>query len=365
MHAKFPFVVLGVLCLASWAVWRARDIERRDRAGWNDSPASDAMPFSHVPGAAPAGELADLCCERAARLPRQLAQPCSAIVRPPFVLAGDLTEAELQAKFADVIRPACDALLARYFRQLPDRAMVILMFTTEAAYREAAEQLFFDRGVSRFGYYKPGRHTVLVNLAEGDGALYHELTHVLMDADFPHAPLWLQEGMATLYEASELGGTIVDAADSTLETPRRVGTSAVEHCGPRLTPLPNWRAGILRRALREHRLPSIQQLIEAAAFRGPSEALDYAYARYLCLFLHRRAVLARYYVALREAERDATGGPTLLEVCAARDWAALDAEFRVWLSDLNSDSRTTESSQHEVLATCSARHDNGPFFQKS
>ena len=79
------------------------------------------------------------------------------------------------------------------------------MFTTEAAYREAAEQLFFDRDVSRFGYYKPGRQAILVNLAEGDGALFHELTHVLMDADFPNAPHWLQEGLATLHEAVEVG----------------------------------------------------------------------------------------------------------------------------------------------------------------
>ena len=102
------------------------------------------------------------------------------------------------------VQPVCDALLASYFRQLPDRPVTILMFATEAAYRRAAEQLFFDRRVSRFGYYKPGRRTVLVNLAEGDGGLLHELTHVLMDADFPNAPLWLQEGLATLHESSDV-----------------------------------------------------------------------------------------------------------------------------------------------------------------
>jgi len=347
MHAKSSSVVLAVLaCLASWTVWRAHDTGRWNRAGGNVSLSSGSMPSSHVPAAAPVDALEALCRERAARLPRQLAQSCSAIVRPPFVLAGDLTEAQLQTRWADVIQPACDALVARYFRQLPDHPILILMFTTEAAYREAAEQLFFDRGVSRFGYYKPGQHTVLVNLAEGDGALYHELTHVLMDADFPNAPLWLQEGMATLYEASELRETAIGASGSTCETSRGVETAAVEHCGPRLVPLPNWRGAILRRALRENRLPSIRQLIEAARFRGPGEALDYAYARYLSLFLHRRDALAPYYAALRErTEPDATGGPTLLEVCAVRDWAALDAEFLAWLADSVSDPRTTESSQ--------------------
>lgn len=347
MYAKCSCVLLGLLaCLASGAVWWASDAERMGRSGGDGSPASDPKRFSGVAAAAPAATLAGLCRERADRLPRQLARPCSTIVRPPFVLASDLSEAELQAKWQGVLQPACDTLLARYFRQLPSRPVVILMLATEAGYREAAEQLFFDRDVSRFGYYKPGRQTVLVNLAEGDGALVHELTHVLMDAGFPNAPLWLQEGLATLYEASEIRGTqaAADAPSLSGKNSRGMETMALGRQGPNLTPLPNWRGAILRRALREDRLPSIRPWIEAATFRGPGEALDYAFARSLCLFLHRRDVLARYYAALRErVGSDPMGGQTLLQVCAAGDWASLDREFRTWIDEPGNEPTTRKS----------------------
>jgi hypothetical protein len=82
-------------------------------------------------------------------------------------------------------------------------------------------------------------------------------------------------------------------------------------------------------------LPSVQQLISAASFRGASEAADYAYARYFCLFLHERGVLARFYGTLRErAGSDPTGGQTLREVLAASDWESVDREFRDWLDGM-------------------------------
>jgi hypothetical protein len=79
----------------------------------------------------------------------------------------------------------------------------------------------------------------------------------------------------------------------------------------------------------------LQQLIASARFRGAGEALDYAYARYFCLFLHQRGVLGPFYTALRQrAETDPTGGRTLREACAVRDWESLDREFQAWLDDL-------------------------------
>jgi hypothetical protein len=330
MGIKHTYVTICVVVAASCAAWSAIVAGGAGFVGRGETKSNDCQAASAgAAGFSPTELLDGLCHERAARLVQQLQQPVQTVVRPPFVLAGDLPEAELQTKFATAIQPACEALLAGYFRQLPQRPVLVLMFTTEAAYREAAEQLFFDRNVSRFGYYKPGRQAILVNLSEGDGALFHELTHVLMDADFPNAPQWLQEGMATLQEAVEVGGEEPDvglfespAIDDSAVTPRR---------GQAWRPVLNWRAAVLRHARDENRLPSVQQLIRAASFRGSNEALDYAHARCFCLFLHQRGVLSRYYSALRErAETDPTGARTLLEVCAVRDWESMDLDFRVW-----------------------------------
>jgi hypothetical protein len=93
---------------------------------------------------------------------------------------------------------------------------------------------------------------------------------------------------------------------------------------------------VLRLARDENRLPSVQQLIRTASFHRPDEALDYAHARYFCWFLHQRGVLSRYYATLRDrVETDPTGERTLREVLAARDWASVDLEFRIWLDDLD------------------------------
>jgi hypothetical protein len=338
MSAKRPSVTLCVIaCVASWAAWSAVVAGRAGLVGRGEPEVSECEAAIAAPVRVVSAEtLADLCRERAARLPQQLNHRCRIIVHPPFVLAGDLPDVELRGKFEEIVLPACEALGATYFLKRPERPVLIVMFTTEAAYREAAEQLFFDRNVSRFGYYKPGRQAILVNLAEGDGALFHELTHVLMDTDFPNAPQWLQEGLATLHEAVEFRGPEPGTGAGALKSPAPTETAVALPQGPCLTPVLNWRGAILRLARDENCLPSVQQFTTAASFRGPSEALDYAYARYFCLFLHQRGVLSRYYAALRgRAEADPTGGRTLLEVCAVRDWVSVDREFRVWFDDLD------------------------------
>lgn len=303
-------------------------------SGASESPAeTDSHPaVRRITPVASAESLAAECRQRAALLPQQLAQPIQTIVRPPFVLAGDLPEAELQAKYEATIQPVCQALVATYFRRQPQQPVLVLMLTTEAAYRGAAEHLFFDRDVSRYGYYKPGRQAVLVSLAAGDGPLFHELTHVLMDADFPDAPPWLQEGLATLHEAVELSAGPRNASSAGPASPDVANFSLAGCPVPGLTPLPNWRGTVLRRAVAEDRLPALEAFLAQASFRGSREALDYAYARGLCLFLHQRGILPRVYAALRErVDVDPTGRRTLLDLCAASDWNSLDAEFRAWL----------------------------------
>lgn len=331
----------GLACLASWLLWPAARFAPIDRSDGPPRSTSDGMRPRRAPPGEPAGSLATRCLERAARLSQQLGPSCQTIVRPPFVLAGDLSADELQGKWQGVIQPACEVLRARYFRRLPQRPVALLMFRTEAAYRQAAEQLFFDRHVSRFGYYKPGRQAVLVNLAAGDGPLLHELTHILMDADFPQAPPWLQEGLATLFEACELSEA-ADSKGASGQAEAALGkpagglrTQADLRCGDRLIPLANWRTAVLCQALRDERLPPLRTWIETAAFCGDSEAIDYAYARHWCWFLQQRNVLEQCYARLRERTTTVPpGGQTLLDLGIARDWESLEREFHTWLAKL-------------------------------
>jgi hypothetical protein len=217
----------------------------------------------------------------------------------------------LNEKYRTVIEPTWKILKREYFRNTPDASVAILMFTDETVYRHSAERLFFDRNVSRFGYYKPGRRVVLVNLEVGDGGLRHELVHALMGFDFPSAPAWLQEGMATLYE---------DAQSA------RSGGQSV------LRPVVNWRLNVLQRALRNGRSVRLRRLIALPSLRGPREGVYYAQARYLCFLLHERGRLEDVYRTIRDTPCEGpTGGVAVRRALGCADWDSVDTAFRTWV----------------------------------
>lgn len=255
------------------------------------------------------------CQEKAGHLRRQLRDECGVVVREPFVIAGDASVGALERKQATVIDPARQAMGCQYFNHPPDRPVAILLFSDETTYRRHAELLFFDRNVSRFGYFKPGRHTILANLAWGDGPLLHELTHVLMHFDFPEAAVWLREGLASLHEASSL-------------------VRSGEHWV--LEGKVNWRLEVLRRQIQADRVQSLHELIQAVAFDGEDEAVRFAQARCFCLFLQQKNVLGEIYRQYRANHReDPRGEEAILREFPGRDWRDMDKEFNGWVMSLS------------------------------
>ena len=107
--------------------------------------------------------------------------------------------------------------------------------------------LFGDSGISIYGYYKPSVRTLLANIATGDGTLLHELTHALLDFELPDAPVWLNEGLASLHEQCRF---------------RSDGD------GPWIEGLVNWRLEGLQQVIRQGRLRSLGSMIEELDFRG-------------------------------------------------------------------------------------------------
>ena len=60
-----------------------------------------------------------------------------------------------------------------------------------------------------------------MNIATGGGTLVHELVHPYVEADFPGAPPWLNEGLGSLFEQSdERDGYIVGLTNWRLPAPR-------------------------------------------------------------------------------------------------------------------------------------------------
>ncbi len=257
------------------------------------------------------GDFRDRCAIMARRVAAQLGGAQTVIVREPFVLAGDLSVQELDEWHGQTILPTMTAMQHDYFDTEPVDPITILMFSSEATYRRQARRLFSETQVSIYGFYQPATRTIVVNLSAGGGTLVHELTHALLDFDFPDVPIWFNEGLASLHE----------------------------HCvvedglhGATIRPLMNWRLPILQQAIAEGRLQPLPELMQTDDFQGSDEALLYAQARYFCFFLAERGQLRKFYQMLHAAaDRDPQGTVVARQCFPGQTWAQFEREFRAWV----------------------------------
>jgi hypothetical protein len=314
-------LILGPLPIvgSSWAV----------SAWFRSEPRAVVMRNSVLPGGSegdltarpapargvPSEKLEGECGEAAARLRAKLGSACAVVVEPPFVLGGDLAREELAALYAQTIAPAVRAMRNEYFDARPNEPVTVLVFRGEESYNRHCENLFGERGISIYGYYKPKLRTLVLNIATGGGTLLHELTHALVDFDFPQIPDWLNEGLASLHEQSRF----------------RSGKG-----GPWIEGLPNWRLAGLQEVARSQKLGSLKALVENPQFRGRGEGTNYAQARYFCLYMQRRGVLARFYRAFRDSHADDPRGlAALARVFPGESIDELDRDFQRWVVTLD------------------------------
>lgn len=281
-------------------------------AGPNRSEGlTGALPTS---GAAASGShrgtvsIAD-CEQIAARLRQEFGDEFPLLIHPPFVIGGDLSMDDLERHYLDTIVPTARALSIDYFDTPPARPITILMFSGEEAYRAAASHLDGRQQTAYYGYYDRAQGRILLNLSTGDGTLAHELTHALAHHDFPRMPEWFDEGLASLHEES------VFSPD-----------------GLRLIGQPNWRTTLLREASQQGELRPLESLLSRPYAQAEREALDYAHARGLCVYLQERQLLAPFYRKCRaRIGDDPSGMAALREIFGGKSLAEIDTEFRHWL----------------------------------
>jgi len=259
-----------------------------------------------------ARQLEEACEKAAAAIAPQLGDECKSIVRSPFVIAGDMSAAELVRWHERTIGPAARAMANSYFRTPPSQPITVLLFSGEQSYNHYAKTLFGDERISVYGYYKPHVRTLVMNIATGGGTLVHELTHALIDFDFPAVPAWFNEGLASLHEQCRF----------------RDDESGIDG-------LVNWRLAGLQKALAEGKLRSLASLVRDNDFRGERETVNYAQARYFCLYMQHQGVLKDYYHKFRANQKhDPLGYKTVGEVFPERTWEELEADYRAWVREL-------------------------------
>ncbi len=320
---RWLILILGPLPIvgSSWAVsgW----LKPHPRAGVD---RNDVLPTVTGPRAADKRDttpraiddvdpdVVQACHVSALRTANELGPDCRVIERAPFVLGGNLPFEELDRWHTETIEPAVQAMRSRYFHSAPKQPITVLLFRDEQSYNDASRRLFDEAVVSIYGYYKPNLRTLLMNAATGPGTLLHELTHALMDVDFPDAPDWFNEGLASLHEQCRFNAS----AD-----------------GPWIEGLPNWRLAGLQRLVRDGQLRSLKSLIGDRDFRGPLEGANYAQARYFCMYMQQHGLLERFYEVLRAGgASDSRGLSAVAAVFPGTSWKQLDQQFQLWVSEL-------------------------------
>jgi len=155
-------------------------------------------------------------------------------VEHPFVVIGDAGDATLASE-AQLVRWAADRLERDFFAVEPSRILDIFLFHGADPYEAGVIALTAHPPDTPFGFYSPDDNALFMNISTGGGTLVHEIVHPYVEADFPGAPPWLNEGLGSLFEQSaDQDGHIVGRT--------------------------NWRLAGLQRALARGTVPSFREL---------------------------------------------------------------------------------------------------------
>ncbi|MEQ1894531.1 MAG: hypothetical protein ABL998_18480 [Planctomycetota bacterium] len=235
---------------------------------------------------------------RAERIFRPLSPTHSILIRSPFILiegpgptppefrqqqttanqvqVGALSK--LEDLYSRVIRPTVEHMRP-YFSRFPEQYVPIFVFgepfdSSYDAFNAYCKEIHFRPAGERVSYQCMEDNSLMVWVSSGTGTLVHELVHALMEPDFPGAPEWLAEGMASLHEELD--------AD--------------------FAPSDNYRLIYLHSAhVRFGRLQPVEQLVglSVTEFRSGYLRLNTAHARYLCYFLLEKGLLQEVYARTR------------------------------------------------------------------
>ncbi|MBS2014090.1 MAG: hypothetical protein JST00_14465 [Deltaproteobacteria bacterium] len=268
------------------------------------SPAPVAAPV-HAPAEPPYDLEADRQ-RRAATAKAELGPRTSvAVVSDIFVVIGPPGwQGAAFDQSVSLMKSSMAAYMNQRFAKKPERAISVYLFAEAQSYERFCKQKYEAPCIAHYGFYQPSDRYMVMNAGLGLGTLTHEIVHPLVESDFPGAPTWINEGIASLFEAPMI-------------------TKPGEIHGAK-----NWRHPRLKRAMtsaaeKDHaRLDTLFGMADTT-FRGDGEDLHYALARYVCQWLDERGKLWAFYQRWRDtAATDPTGAKAFEEVVGMTPAAA-------------------------------------------
>ncbi|MGH2574370.1 MAG: hypothetical protein ACRDFC_01580 [Ignavibacteria bacterium] len=228
-----------------------------------------------------------------------------------FIIASNLTRSETKSILENTISRAVDCFYNGFFEKRPDDVTIIFLFKDDESYRYWANKLYDDEDLSRFGYYKPSKKVMLMNISTGTGTLVHEMTHALVAYDFPDIPAWFNEGLGSLYERCSLNNREI------------IGYV-------------NWRLPTLQEAISKGTYTSLDKLLKTDddLFYGSRSDFNYSQARYLCMYLQEKGLLKKYYRQFREKYGEDKTGKKFMEELLNKKLDEIEEDYIKWVGGL-------------------------------
>jgi hypothetical protein len=158
--------------------------------------------------------------------------------------------------------------------------------------------------------------TICINARPGGSTLVHEMVHPIVQADFPNAPAWIDEAIASLYESPIF--------------PKPGDIQGVT----------NWRLARLLRALDSAaekgnlRVDALFAMSDAY-FRGPDIDLHYAIARFFAQWLDARRALWPFYCGWRDGYMDDGSGEKAIRAAVGKMPSDVNDEWITWVRQLS------------------------------
>ncbi|APR81093.1 glycogen branching enzyme [Minicystis rosea] len=236
----------------------------------------------------------------------------SVVVKAPFVVLGDQRPDMVRGHAENTVEWAVAKLKQDFFDEEPREILDVWLFGGKKSYDTYTRSIFNDKPSTPYGYYSSTHKALIMNINTGGGTLVHEIVHPFVEADFPDAPAWLNEGLGSLFEqCGERDGHIVGFT--------------------------NWRLPGLQQAISRHAVPSFAAFTSTTTgqFYDEDPGTNYAQARYLAYYLQEQGLLVRFYKAFRAGHAaDPTGFETLKRVLGERDMDAFKARWEAWVMRL-------------------------------
>lgn len=234
-----------------------------------------------------------------------------------FLIYSNLGE-ELTYKLIDnEVRNVYDAMFKNYLTVKPTKVTSVFLFQNYSDYRDFSVNHINIRedDLSPFGFYKISANVVVVRYINWKGSLPHEITHALIQVDFPNISSWFDEGLGTLHERA------------TMVNGKLIGNH-------------NERLRALKRAINENKFTGIEEMMRTSDenFYGRNSPLYYAIARYVTGYLQHLGLLESYYKKYKSTVFNDRSGVSQLEALLNKDIDEINDDIVEYVLSINTDS---------------------------